>query len=305
MGEIKKEEKSILDLVVEETTAKPKLNWQEFLEKYPPGSEYSIIGWADSILVRNQYRGIVAPTITRYCPQCKGNRFFHCNDNTSIQFLAFQGGEQFFFLKYICRNCGEIYIDMALFIRTINNTPKGDAIVQKLGELPVFGPHSPAQLITLVGKDRDLYLTGRRAESQGMGIGAYSYYRRIVENQKNAIIDKIIKVSQSQHSSQEFIDSLKEAKKETRFTTAIEKIKDGIPESLKMYGHNPLTILHKTLSEGLHAGSDNECLELAKDIRNVLTELAERCATILKDNEKLKRSIGKLFKLPEQPKNKE
>jgi hypothetical protein len=37
---------------------------------------------------------------------------------------------------------------------------------------------------------------GRRAENQGMGIGAFAYYRRVVENQKNRIIAEIKRVAE-------------------------------------------------------------------------------------------------------------
>ena len=40
----------------------------------------------------------------------------------------------------------------------------------------------------LVGPDRDDFLKGRRCENQGLGVGAFIYYRRVVENQKNRIL---------------------------------------------------------------------------------------------------------------------
>jgi hypothetical protein len=41
------------------------------------------------------------------------------------------------------------------------------------------------------------------------------------------------------------------------------------------------------LSEGLHNESDDQCLELAKTIRIVMTALAERIETALKDESEL------------------
>jgi len=46
-------------------------------------------------------------------------------------------------------------------------------------------------VITLIGPDREIFLRGRRAENQGLGIGAFAYYRRVVENQKGRIITQI------------------------------------------------------------------------------------------------------------------
>jgi hypothetical protein len=52
---------------------------------------------------------------------------------------------------------------------------------------------------------------------------------------------------------------------------------------------------HKALSDGLQERSDEECLECAKEIRLVLTELAERMAQVLKEESELKEAVSKLL----------
>ena len=37
-----------------------------------------------------------------------------------------------------------------------------------------------------------------------------------------------------------------------------------MPESLLINGHSPILLLHSALSEGLHAQTDEQCLELAE-----------------------------------------
>jgi hypothetical protein len=71
--------------------------------------------------------------------------------------------------------------------------------------------------------------------------------------------------------------------------------KDAIPESLRIQGHNPMTLLHDNLSTGLHAKADAECLEIAQAIRIVLAELAERLTNALKDEAELTKALGKLL----------
>ena len=61
----------------------------------------------------------------------------------------------------------------------------------KYGEFPEYGPPTASRLIKLIGPDRDIFLKGRRCENQGLGIGAFVYYRRVVENQKNRIPAKL------------------------------------------------------------------------------------------------------------------
>lgn len=173
---------------------------------------------------------------------------------------------------------------------------KTNARIHKLGEVPPFGPPTPARLITLIGGDRELFLKGRRAENQGLGIGSFAYYRRVVENQKGRLIREIAKVAKMLGASPQELSLFARAANETQFSKAIDDVKNAIPQSLLIYGQNPLSLLHSALSEGLHAQSDEKCLELAQDIRIVLTELAERISQALKDEVELKQAVSRLLK---------
>jgi hypothetical protein len=155
----------------------------------------------------------------------------------------------------------------------------------------------------LLGPDVDLFLKGRRSESQDLGIAAFSYYRRVVERQKDRLFDQLIRVSETVGVPKEISDGLKEAKKETQFTKAIGSLKPGVPESLLIDGHNPLLLLHSALSEGLHADTDEECLEIAHSIRVVLTELSERMASAVAEQRELKEAVSRLLRKHEQKKS--
>jgi hypothetical protein len=165
----------------------------------------------------------------------------------------------------------------------------------KFGELPEYGPPTAARLIKLIGPDRELFLKGRRCENQGLGIGAFVYYRRVVEGQKNRILDEIIKVSQKIGTPPEAIRQLEAAKTETQFSKALSNVKDAIPQTLLINGHNPLSLLHSALSDGLHQKTDEHCLEIAGSIRVVLAELSERLAQALKDEAELNKALGRLL----------
>jgi hypothetical protein len=168
--------------------------------------------------------------------------------------------------------------------------------VLKFGEIPTFGPPTPSRVISILGGEREYYLKGRRAENQGLGIGAFAYYRRVLENQKNRILDEITRVAEKIGAPAEVIEDLNAAKKETQFSRAVGAIKHGIPQALLVGGHNPLTLLHSALSEGLHAQTDERCLELATAIRVVLTDLAERLGSALKEEAELNAAVSRLLK---------
>lgn len=83
----------------------------------------------------------------------------------------------------------------------------------------------------------------------------------------------------------------------------MEEIKPGTPEGLLISGHNPLMLLHAALSVGLHAGTDEECLQAAQDIRLVLTELVDRLAQVKKDDAALKSAVHRLIAKGSKPRD--
>ena len=59
----------------------------------------------------------------------------------------------------------------------------GIAEVMKLGEYPPFGAPISTRVQKLLGNDDlELYRKGSRSEAQGLGIGAATYFRRIVDS---------------------------------------------------------------------------------------------------------------------------
>lgn len=151
--------------------------------------------------------------------------------------------------------------------------PQGECY--KFGELPTYGPPVSPKLIKLIGPDRDEFLKGRRCENQGLGVGAFIYYRRVVENQKNRILGEIIKVSEKIGATEDKIKKLKSAVTETQFSKALDMAKDAMPESLLINGHSPILLLHSALSEGVRALSDEQCLELAGSV--TVRAMLEQC----------------------------
>jgi len=122
----------------------------------------------------------------------------------------------------------------------------------------------------------------------------FFYYRRVVENQKNRIFGEIIKVTKKVSPDDKLISELEAAKGETQFSKAVESIKHALPHSLLINGHNPLSLLHSALSEGVHTNDDATCLELATSIRVVLIEFAERLGQALKDEAELTEAVKRL-----------
>jgi hypothetical protein len=265
-------------------TAGPK-TFAEFLESYGPDVTHAV----PDLISKNQngHEILAQPEIVLHCPTCEGERRFETSES-----LYVQNRPANVFVTYWCKNC-EKYTKV--FSLVFKKTSNRSGHVQKYGENPPFGPPTPARVMKLVGEDRELFLKGRRAELRGLGIGAFAYYRRVVEEQKSRIIAEIGKVAVKLSPSKETEALFAKAAAETQFSTAIDLVKAAIPESLKIDGHNPLSLLHDALSEGLHAQTDEVCLDLAMSIRVLLIELAERTSTALKEEAVLKEAVSKVL----------
>src|SRR5262249_31160576 len=160
------------------TETLPQNAFKAFLESVPPNTPERIAGGA--IQQFNQYRDpyyeLPKSRIQLHCPKDDGVRWFESRSN-----FVLEGTWFFSFITYTCRDCGVNNKTYALLTR--RETKDGrDIEVMKLGEYPPFGaPIAKRVSKLLTEEDLELYRKGARAEAQGLGIGAATYFRRIVE----------------------------------------------------------------------------------------------------------------------------
>lgn len=271
----------------------PSRPFAEFLEQGPPGTMVLCPDLLDPPRAGYGFSCLKSPVLQLQCTseQCNGLRLFEVVNS----FPSITNDRQRGFVVYQCRNCTSTQKTYALLVvGGAHDEPEG--IVYKIGELPPFGPPVPARAVSLVGADRELFLKNRRAENQGLGIGAFAYYRRVVESQKDRLLDEILRVARRSEADPEMIRQLEGARAEVQFKKAVDKTREAIPASLLIDGHNPMVLLHKALSERIHTGSDEECLESAASIRVVLYALAEKIGQALADETELKQAVQRLMK---------
>ena len=261
--------------------------FSEFLQNTPPNQSVHISDLVDPYSSER----INAPDLILHCSHesCNGDRFFRCIDEWTNRPSLSQDALKYLYIRYQCANCKDTRKVYSLVV-TITTIPSG--ICGKIGEFPAYGPPVPSRLIKLIGPDREIFLNGYRCENQGLGIGAFAYYRRVVEHQKNRILEEIIKVSEKMDAPEDKINTLRAAIAENQFSTALKMVKDAIPEFLLIDGHSPMRLLHDALSRGVHELSDAECLERASTVRLVLGELSERLSILLKNKAELSKAIS-------------
>ena len=117
-----------------------------------------------------------------------------------------------------------------------------------------------------------LYKNGRVCEAHGYGIGAFAYYRRLVDNVISRLLDEIVDLV-TEEDKENYLAGLQKVKNEKLAEDKIRVAKDLLPQSLKLAGLNPLSTLYDALSAYLHAQTDSECLEIAVTIRTVFDAL--------------------------------
>lgn len=273
------------------------VTYSDFMETIPPGQLHGIsnlVAWQFVDSRHNWCNVLQTQEIQLHCSDdsCNGTRFFRCTNRNDI---VLNQAHSFIYLTYLCSNCqkSQKTFSLAASAREDKN-PEGE--LYKFGELPAYGPPTPSRLMKLIGPDREEFLKGRRCENQGLGVGAFIYYRRVVEAQKNRILEEIIKVSEKLGAPKQKIETLRAAVTETQFTRALEMAKDVMPESLLINGHSPIKLLHSALSDGVHARSDEACMALATSVRVVLGELSDRLSQALKDEAELTKALSTLLK---------
>ncbi len=273
----------------EANTAPEAIPFKRFLETIHPSVKRNVSGlWSPNRMTGSAERPqINTPDLRLHCEVCGGERTFRSNSRLDLTNNKACSG----FLSYLCGDCHRQQKMFSLWAAA-GETRGG--IAYKFGESPPFGVPVPNKVLRRFGEDRDNFIKGRQCENQGLGVGAFAYYRRVVENHKNEIFDEIIKVCETLGASEELIEELGSAKKEISFAKAMGQIKTALPQGLWINGHDPLVVLHNALSIGLHNESDAQCLETAHAVRLVLTDLIEKMSFLRQEKSELGDAVQRL-----------
>lgn len=169
-------------------------------------------------------------------------------------------------LEYVCARCNEF--KWFYFLRFGETS----VYMQKIGQFPPYGIDPGKNITKMLGEHVYLFKKGLICESQSYGIGAYAYYRRIVE----LIIDELLNSIGDlidENDKKDYEEALSKTKKTKNASEKIELVKDLLPKRLRPENVNPLATLHEKLSKGIHEKSDEECIEDAEAVRTILIYL--------------------------------
>lgn len=271
----------------------PECDFEDLLQDAPLHSERKI-----SAFFSDQRGDAAFPRFIRvHCgnPKCDGVRRHNKGK-----------GETFWFsdclsYHYVSYSCTDCQTRSKMFgIRATRKTENDQtAICTKIYQEPAFGQPIPKRLFDIIGEEnREFFLQARRSIARGLGIGAYGYYRRIVENTKFDLVGSVLKVAEATNAPTPQIELLKKAQEERQFSKAIDILRDvaAVPAVLLIDGHNPLVLLHDALSKGIHELPDAECLERAQESEIILCEIANRMQMALTEHKAVKAALSSILK---------
>ena len=240
---------------------------KQFLEEYPLYRRFKV----DRMVSEIDKLPVVQ--INMDCPNCKSSQTFVMTNkywenfdhmNYPIQGIVFRA-------VYLCVHCQKF--ERAFYIKVDDNKKW----FMKVGQYPSWETKGNVNIEKLLGEHSNYYSRGLVCESQGYGIGAFGYYRRIVEEVIDSLLDEIADLLTEEDLSK-YQDALKKTKETIVTQEKIDLVKDLLPPILRPSGMNPLGVLHSALSEGLHAESDDQCLAYAATCREILLFLVNQVA---------------------------
>lgn len=237
---------------------------KEFLEDYPLFRKFS------TELPRT-LDSFPKPAVHMNCEICDSEQTFNMiNEYFELyQYSNVNARNTKVRLEYLCQSCQKFTREFNVYFSQELD------FMYKFGQYPAWEIKIDKNLSQMLGKFSSNYKKGLICESQGYGIGAFAYYRRITEEIIDELLDSIFELV-DENGKENYKEAL-EKTKTTRVTQdKIDLVKDLLPSILRPSGMNPLGVLHSELSEGIHANSDKDCLEIAAHIREILTFLVNQ-----------------------------
>jgi hypothetical protein len=139
---------------------------------------------------------------------------------------------------YRCRNCGRE--KQHYWIEWSERNPPGEGqdagVIIKVGQWPPLSIEPPSDLAKILGKeDANLYKKALINASISHGVGALAYFRRVIENKVNQLIDLIAEAAQAAHTGADELKHIEAVKTGFHIDRKIEFAKGLLPAHLGVW----------------------------------------------------------------------
>jgi hypothetical protein len=173
-------------------------------------------------------------------------------------------------MQFLCAHCGKQRIAFLLGVDSVDSGEAEGFSLTKAGQWPSARPTISRSLEHALGESVvSLYKQGLTAEGHGFGIGAFAYYRRVAEDMIGKLLAELRSYAEGSGLT-ELVAALDSVATEQQASKRIEAVKDLLPPALRPDGMNPLATIYSAVSGGLHGETDEQCLDLASQLRTAL-----------------------------------
>jgi hypothetical protein len=217
-------------------------------------------------------------TIPRDCKRCGKETTWKYGGN-----LANSQEASFKLPFYQCVKCQG---DSVYFLIIVLN----NGHLMKAGQFPMPSVRVPNSIEKRLGASADFYRKALTSRNEGYGLAAVAYLRRVVEDKTNELIDVVADAAVAHSVPAADVEKIRAAKNEKTYEEKLKIAAQAIPEVLKPDGANPFQAMYDILSGGIHTQTEEECLQIADDAREIFdylfdrlrTEIAERSSFVSK-----------------------
>ena len=115
------------------------------------------------------------------------------------------------------------------------------------------------------------------ARHNGYGIGALPYFRRLIEETTDEMLTLLEQALKQQGGNNgAALRQLAKVTTGTRFEDKVKLAAKVLPSHLRPEGVNPFEDLYQLLSDGLHAQTDSECIDIVDGMDVALKHIYTR-----------------------------
>ena len=177
----------------------------------------------------------------------------------------------------LCQDCQQFKRQLLIYGDT-SRPKKGEKkfFIRKIGQYPAPEVNPDKIFKDFLSKeDIEFYKKAKQNLNFNYGIGAFAYFRRIVENEILNITKKLI--DDNQTAKEKLDPALKLFKENHQMKRLIETLTPFLPRNIFLSNENPLNILYATISDGIHNLTEEECakrsINIEKLLKHVIMEL--------------------------------
>lgn len=204
---------------------------------------------------------------------------------------------------YLIGKCQSCHKEIQYLVKATSDKPfahrdDSDGItisLQKIGQWPSYQVEQDKSVLEyLTEEDKSNYKKALTCLSVNYGIGAYAYFRRIIENEIKRIVDDLSNLDFD--GAPKIKEANQKYQRDHQMTSLIQSITPHLPKSLTELDDNPIKLLHDQLSGGIHSFAEEECLNRAQNINLILAFVVQKLGEKKFETKNIKQAMQSLRK---------